>query len=391
MAPTRTLLIVLAGGAGSRLETLTEQRAKPALRFGGSHRLIDFPLSNAANSGISDVWVLEQFEPESITEHLAGGRPWDLDRSRGGLMLLGPHRGDEREGWHAGTADALWRKADRIRDHEPEVVLVASADAVYRMDYADVVAHHLAADADVTMVTTRHDGDVTRYGVVVASEGRIERYELKPDDPPSDVVTTEVFAFAPDALLGELERAAREHGEGEDGLGDLGDHVLPALVERGGAAELRHAGYWQDVGTVEAYWRAHMELLERPPFDLDDPAWPIRTRALRHVGARVHAEGRVEDSLLAPGAVVEGRVRRSVLGPGVQVAPGAEVVDSVLLDDVRVGPGARVVRTVVDEAARIRGRAEVGGDGDADDVTLVGARSVVHPRKRIPAGGRYPE
>ncbi|TNC16982.1 glucose-1-phosphate adenylyltransferase [Georgenia sp. 311] len=389
MAQPRTLLIVLAGGAGSRLETLTEHRAKPALRFGGSHRLIDFPLSNAANSGIDDVWVVEQFEPESVTEHLAGGRPWDLDRSRGGLMVLGPHRGDDREGWHAGTADALWRKAGRIRAHDPDVVLVASADAVYRMDYADVIAHHLDSDADVTMVTTRHDGDVTRYGVVVAEGGRIVRYELKPDDPPSDLVTTEVFAFTPAALLGALEAVVKE--KGEDALGDLGEEVLPALVERGAAVELRHTGYWQDVGTVDAYWRAHMEFLEQPPFDLDDQRWPIRTRALRHLGARVHAKGEVADSLLASGVVVEGTVRRSVLGPGVQVAPGAEVLDSVLLDDVRIGPGARVVRTVVDEAARVRGRAEIGGDGSGDEVTLVAARSVVHPRKRIAAGGRYPE
>ncbi len=390
MAPTRTLLIVLAGGAGSRLETLTEHRAKPALRFGGSHRLIDFPLSHAANSGIADVWVIEQFEPESITAHLAGGRPWDLDRSRGGLMLLGPHRGDEREGWHSGTTDALWRKADRIREHDPEVVLVASADAVYRMDYADVVAHHLATEAEVTMVTTRHDGDVTRYGVVVVEDGRIRDYALKPDDPRSHIVTTEVFAFGTGALLRTLEEAAAAHEDGDEGLGDLGEEVLPALVERGAAVEYRHSGYWQDVGTVEAYWSAHMRLLEQPPFDLDDPGWPVRTRALRHLGARVHAQGQVEDSLLAPGVVVEGHVRRSVLSPGVQVAPGAEVVDSVLLDDVRVGPGARIQRAVVDEAARVRGRAEIGGGGADDEIALVGARSVVHPRKRIPAGGRYP-
>lgn len=388
MAPTRTLLIVLAGGAGSRLESLTEQRAKPALRFGGSHRLIDFPLSHAANSGISDVWVIEQFEPESITEHLAGGRPWDLDRSRGGLMLLGPHRGDEREGWHTGTADALWRKADLIRARAPEVVLVASADAVYRMDYSDVVAHHLEGGAEVTMVTTRHDGDVTRYGVVVTEGGRIRQYALKPDDPASRIVTTEVFAFDPAALVETLEAAAEAHRD--EGLGDLGEHVLPAMVERGAATEYRHTGYWQDVGTVEAYWSAHMELIEQPPFDLDDPEWPVRTRSQRHVGARVHARGTVEDSLLAPGVVVEGAVRHSVLGPGVQVAPGAEVVDSVLLDDVRVGPGARVLRSVVDEAARVRGRAEVGGGGAQDDIALIGARSVVHPRKRVPAGGRYP-
>lgn len=389
MAPTRTLLIVLAGGAGSRLETLTESRAKPALRFGGSHRLIDFPLSNAANSGITDVWVIEQFEPESVTAHLAGGRPWDLDRSRGGLMVLGPHRGDEREGWHSGTADALWRKADLVREHAPEVVLVASADAVYRMDYADVVAHHLAGGAEVTMVTTRHDGDCSRYGVVVVEDGRIQDYRLKPDDPPSRIVTTEVFAFAPDALLETLEAAART--DAEEGLGDLGEYVLPAMVGRGAAADYRHTGYWQDVGTVEAYWSAHMELIERAPFDLDDAAWPVRTRSRHHVGARLHARGQVEDSLLASGVVVEGTVRRSVLAPGVQVAPGAEVVDSVLLDDVRIGPGASVRRSIVDEGARVRGRAEVGGGGKGDEITLVGARSVVHPRKRIAAGGRYPE
>jgi len=306
-------------------------------------------------------------------------------------MLLGPHQGDEREGWHAGTADALWRKADRIRDHAPDVVLVASADAVYRMDYSDVVAHHLGHEAEVTMVTTRHDGDVSRYGVVVVEDGRVRDYALKPDDPPSRIVTTEVFAFEPAALLRTLETAARAGDERDEGLGDLGEEVLPAMVERGGAVEYRHTGYWQDVGTVPAYWRSHMDLLERPPFDLDDPDWPIRTRALRHLGARVSEGGRVEDSLLAPGVVVEGSVRHSVLAPGVQVAPDAEVVDSVLLDDVRVGPGARVVRSVVDEGARVRGRAEVGGEGSEEDITLVGARSVVHPRKRIPAGGRYPE
>ncbi|WP_052437018.1 sugar phosphate nucleotidyltransferase [Georgenia sp. SUBG003] len=147
MAPTRTLLVVLAGGAGSGLETLTHGRARAALPFGSTHRLIDFPLSHAANSGISDVWVLEQHHPVSVTEHLAGGRPWDLDRTRGGLTVVGPEAGDQ----HTGTADALARRADAIRRHEPEVVLVVAADAVYRMDYADVVARHLASGAELTL------------------------------------------------------------------------------------------------------------------------------------------------------------------------------------------------------------------------------------------------
>ncbi|UNX56282.1 glucose-1-phosphate adenylyltransferase [Georgenia sp. TF02-10] len=391
MAPTRTLLVVLAGGAGGRLETLTDHRAKPALRFAGSHRLVDFPLAHAANSGIADAWVVEQFFPESINVHLAGGRPWDLDRTRGGLQLLGPHQGDEREGWHAGTADALWRKAEAVRADDPEVVLVASADAVYRMDYADVVAHHLASGAAVTMVTTRLGGDVSRYGVVQVSDGRITDYAYKPERPASDLVTTEVFAFRPDALLTTLEEVHRAHGAGPSGLGDLGDHVLPALVADGDAVEFRHDGYWRDVGTVPAYWQAHLDWLRDPPFDLDDPAWPIATRGLHSAAARVHAEAEVVDSLLAPGAVVEGTVRRSVVSPGAYVAPGAVVSESVLLDGVRVESGARVHRAVVDERARVGGRAQVGEDDDDAEVTLLGAGAVVPEDGRVPAGGRYPD
>jgi glucose-1-phosphate adenylyltransferase len=384
MAPTRTLLVVLAGGAGSQLETLTERRAKPALPYGGTHRLIDFPLSHASNSGISDVWVVEQHHPLSITEHLAGGRPWDLDRTRGGVLVLGPEAGES----HHGTADALWRRADAIRAHEPEVVLVASAGAVYRMDYADVVARHLASGAALTIVTTRHGGDLTRHGVVQVQEGRVSEYVNRPEHPRGDVVATQVAAFDPAALLAGLEDVWR--GRGADGLGDLGDHLLPAMVGRGGAVEHRHQGYWEEVGSVEEYWQVQMDLLDRPPFDLDDPMWPVATRVRRHGGVRVPGAGQVENALLGPGTLVEGTVRRSVLGAGVRVAAGAEVVDSVLLDDVRVGPGAVVRRTVVDEGARIRGRAEVGGAGEGDGVALVAAHAVVHPRKRVAAGGRYP-
>ncbi|GAA4286570.1 glucose-1-phosphate adenylyltransferase family protein [Georgenia daeguensis] len=385
MALTRTLLVVLAGDAGSRLESLTARRAKPALPYGGTHRLIDFTLSHAANSGISDVWVVEQHHPLSVTEHLAGGRPWDLDRTRGGLLVLGPEPGEPL----AGTAEALWRRAGAIRAHEPEVVLVAPAGAVYRMDFTDVVARHLAARAALTVVTTRRDGDLPRHGTVQVHEGRVTEYVSRPEHPRGDLAATGVLAFDPAALLAGLEdvRSAR----GADGLGDLGDHLLPALVGRGEAVEQRHQGYWAEVGTVEEYWRVHMDLLDRPPFDLDDPAWPVTTRVRRHGGARVLGAGQVADALLGPGSVVEGTVRRSVLGAGVRVAAGAEVIDSVLLDDVRVGPGAVVRRTVVDEGVRVRGRAEVGGAAEGDVVALVAAHAVVHPRKRVPAGGRYPE
>jgi glucose-1-phosphate adenylyltransferase len=385
MAPTRTLLVVLAGGAGPGLETLTAGRARATLPFGGTHRLIDFPLSHATNGGISDVWVLEQHHAVSVTEHLAGGRPWDLDRTRGGVMVVGPEPGEQ----HTGTADALARRADAIRRHEPEVVLVVPADAVYRMDYAGVVARHAASGAELTVVTTRHGGDLARHGVVQVQEGRVTEYAHRPERPRGDLVATQVLAFDPAALLAGLADVRRDRGA--DGLGDLGDHLLPALVGRGRAVEHRHHGYWQEIGTVDEYWRAHMDLLERPPFDLDDPAWPVTTRVRRQSPARIQGDGRVEGAVVGPGSVIEGTVRHSVLGAGVRVAAGAEVVDSVLLDDVRVGPGASVRRTVVDEGVRVRGRAEVGGAGEGDAVALVAAHAVVHPRKRVAAGGRYPE
>jgi glucose-1-phosphate adenylyltransferase len=393
LAPPRTLVVVLAGGAGSRLESLTDRRAKPAVRFAGTHRLVDFPLSNARNSGIDDVWVVQQYHPTSLNVHLANGRPWDLDRTRGGLMVLEPHRGDERAGWHEGTADALWRKARLVADLGADAVVVVSADAVYRLDYAEVVAGHLASDAEVTMVTVRHDGDNSRYGVVETDGGRITGYELKPERPRTDVVTTEVFVFTPDALLRTLEEVATED---PDALTDLGAGVLPRFVARGTAREHRHTGYWQDVGTVGAYWRTHRAFCApTPPFELDDPAWPVSTRA-GVAGAVRLAEGAVvADSLLAPGARVAGEVRGSVLGPGVRVDAGARIIDSVVLDDVHVGAGARLQRVVVDEGAQVRPDVRVGGpapDGAPDDddatITLVAAGAVV--ADDVPAGARHP-
>ncbi|MBA2637625.1 MAG: NTP transferase domain-containing protein, partial [Solirubrobacterales bacterium] len=279
----RTLVVVLAGGAGGRLELLTHTRAKPAVPFAGTHRLIDFPLSNCMNAGLRDVWVSQQFNPVSLSEHLANGRPWDLDRTTGGLLVLQPRLGhDERTGFVQGTADALWRHAPLIREFGPEVVVVLSADAVYTLDYAALAAEQHDSGADVTMVTTRVDpADAGRYGVVQVDGGRVRAYAYKPDDPQGDLVTNEVFAFAPAVLLDTLDELAERAGE--DGLEDLGHELLPRLVDGGGAREHRFVGYWRDVGTIPAYWSSHQELLaDEPPVDLDDPAWPVLTRATSH-------------------------------------------------------------------------------------------------------------
>jgi glucose-1-phosphate adenylyltransferase len=388
MALPRILVLVLAGGAGGRLELLTENRAKPAVPFAGVYRLIDFSLSNCEHSQIADLWISVQFHPTSLSEHLSNGRPWDLDRTSGGLMTLPPFQGTERGGWASGTADALWRQAELIRAFDPDALVVVSADAVYKLDYREVADGHLGSGAEVTMVTTEVAADdASRYGIVqVGDDGRITDYEYKPDEPATTTATNEVFVFSPKATLDRLE--ALEDEVGEEGLEDLGTHLLPAQTKDGLARAHRLEGYWRDVGTVPAYWQAHRDFLsEEPPIDLDEASWPIHTRGGRHSAARILKSAVVDESLISGGTRVAGDVRGSVLSPGVVVEPGATVVDSVLLPGVRVRSGASVTRAVLDDGVDIGKQAVVGGDGD---ITLVGRRARVGAGTEVAAGARYP-
>ena len=389
MALPRILVLVLAGGAGGRLELLTEERAKPAVPFGGVYRLIDFPLSNCQHSAIADVWVSVQFHPTSIADHLANGRPWDLDRTAGGLLTLPPFQGTDRGGWHTGTADSLWRQADLIRGFDPEALVVVSSDAVYTLDYREVAEAHLGSGAEVTMVTTEVAADdASRYGIVqVGDDGRITDYAYKPDDPATTTATNEVFVFSPRPTLDRLEALA--DAAGEDGLDDLGSQLLPDQTGDGLARAYPLEGYWRDVGTVPAYWQAHRDFLSpEPPIDLDDPGWSVHTRGGRHSAARILAGAVVDESLVSGGTRLAGEIRGSVLSPGVVVEKGATVVDSVLLPGVRVRSGATVTRAVLDDRVDVGQGARVGGDGD---VTLVGRQARVAAGSEVPAGARLPE
>jgi glucose-1-phosphate adenylyltransferase len=389
MALPKVLVLVLAGGQGSRLELLTETRAKPAVPFAGVYRLIDFPLSNCQHSGIADVWVSVQYQPQSVSEHLANGRPWDLDRTTGGLMMLPPFQGSERGGWTEGTADGLWRQSELIRQFDPDALVVVSSDAVYKLDYREVVDAHLGSGAEVTMVTTEvTPDDAARYGIVqVGDDGKVTDYAYKPDEPATTTATSEVFVFSPRETLDRLEALGDQVGA--DGLEDLGSHLLPAQTKDGLARAYPLDGYWRDVGTVAAYWEAHRDFLAAdPPIDLDEQSWPIHTRGGRHSAARVLDGAAVDGSLISGGTRVAGQVSGSVLSPGVIVEEGATVVDSVLLPGVRVRAGATVTRAVLDDNVEVGKGATVGGDGD---ITLVGREARVDDGGEVPAGGRLPE
>jgi glucose-1-phosphate adenylyltransferase len=388
MPKPKVLALVMAGGEGSRLELLTERRAKPALPYAGVHRLIDFPLSNCVHSGIEDVWVLQQYRLQSLNDELANGRPWDLDRTHGGLRLLPPQLGAGEDGFHEGNADAIWRNRRLIAEHDPEVVLVLSADHVYQLDYGEVLAAHRDRGAGVTVVTSEvPKAEASRLAVVEVDEhGRLRGFHHKPDDPPTTRVATEVFAFRTDRLLGTLDELAAGDGE----LEDFGHGLLPRLVEAGEAVEHRMAGYWRDVGTVPAYWQAHMDLLDPDrPLRLDDPAWPVLGRVPHRLPARVEASARLDRALLSPGTVVAGEVTRSVLGAGVVVEPGAAVRDAVLLDDSVVAAGARVERAVVDREVRVGRGARVGGPDETEPPALVGEGARLPEGATVPPGGRH--
>ncbi|MDQ3738834.1 MAG: sugar phosphate nucleotidyltransferase [Actinomycetota bacterium] len=363
------LVMVLAGGAGSRLEPLTDHRAKPALPFGGMYRLIDITLSNVAHSGFDDVWVIEQYLPHALNDHLANGRPWDLDRTHGGLQILPPFEGERQDGFAGGNADAIAKQLPFLRDFAPDVVVVVSADHVYRLDLAEVVSSHLDRRPELTIVTTERAAgdDPSRFAwVSVGDDGTVTDFQYKPDDPKGTAICAEVFVFDGLSLLRRLGHlvvdADDDSGEADGGqpLGDYGERLLPELVDDGAALAFTMQGYWRDVGTIGAYHAAHMDLLgDDPVITLDDPSWPMLTGSITGGPAIVGASARVVNSLLSPGSRVAGEVVDSVLGRNVVIEDGARVRGSVVLDDAIIRSGVTVERSIVDvgvELSHLSGR-----------------------------------
>lgn len=393
MSRERVLALIMAGGAGGRMGPLTQVRAKPAMPYAGVYRLIDFPLSNCVHSRISDVWVIEQYQPQSLNNHLAGGRPWDLDRTYGGLKVVPPYQGRGESGWHQGNADAIYRNSETIRAFDPDILLVLSADHIYKLDYREVIASHLEWQADATLVTTQVPiEEAGRFGTVEADpNSKITAFEYKPDEPRSDLVTTEVFVYDARKLLKTLDELANTQDDTEDTeLEDFGHNLIPHLVERGNVYEYRLEGYWKDVGLPESYWQSHMDLLApEPALDLDDPKWPILTYGGHRPAAHLHSNARIDNSLISPGCVVRGEVVSSVLASGVVVEEGATISHSVILHDTRIGPNARISYAIVDKDVEIGEQARIGGETDGE-ITVVGRWSEIPARAEVPPGVQLP-
>ncbi|MDO5626878.1 MAG: sugar phosphate nucleotidyltransferase [Mobilicoccus sp.] len=406
MKPPHVLAMVLAGGAGSRMDVLTRERPKPVLPFAGTHRLIDVPLSNLRHSRIEETLVCVQYHGSDMERAIGSGRPWDLDRTRGGLFVLGPEqgRGEQRSGFATGNADLLRRFRHEIRRSDPDVVLVLSADHVYSADYRDLLITHLDAGADATLLSydlskveaSHHAVLHTADGTGTTPGSRVTGFDDKPSRAATSIVATEVFAYDTTVLLETLEELHRQQtpeDSTDTGLGDFGDTLIPHLVEHGTVVIHPHEGYWRDAGRPDSYLRAHRDLLAGRVDVFDHPDRPLLGAITNRAGAQVRAGAQIEDSILSPGCDVAGRVVRSVLGPGVRVEAGAEVVDSVVFEDVTIRRGAFVGTAIVDHRVEVERGARLGVEtGERlpvdEEISLVGRDSVIGAGVEVGARAR---
>lgn len=397
------LALVQAGGQGSRMDVLTRERAKPALPYGGVHRLIDFALSGLVHADLADVWVSLEYQVTSIDDYLSGGRPWSLDRNRGGFRRIVPQTGTgpaTESGFAYGNGDLLLRMSADLEGFGAPTLVVCSADHVFNMDLGPVVEEHVASGRTATVMTSEvSKKDASDNVVVVAGRnGQVTGIEHKPSRPSTGTVATEIFVYDTEALLGTLHDLRRElsgeqdeDADGDSGIGDFGEHLLPRLVEGGKVAAVPLTGYWRDVGQPGLYLQSHRDLLRGKVDVFDHPGRPVISHWPDRPAARVRASGSCHDSLLSPGADVSGLVVGSVLGPGVVVEKGAEVHDSVVMEDCVIRAGGVVRTTVLDERCEVASRSRVGTQPSRrsahdDDLVLVGCDSTV--AGEVAAGAR---
>jgi len=391
MPRPRVLALIQAGGTGGRMDVLTRERAKPALPFGGVHRLVDFAMSSLYHAELDDVWVSVQYQVASIDDYLAGGRPWSLDRNRGGFRRMVPQTGTgptSEEGFASGNADLLLKLHAEIAAQGAEHLVVTSADHIFNMDLRPVIEDHAARGSTATLVTAEVSKKEASDNVVVLSGrgGVVRDLEVKVSRPSTGTVATEIFVYRTEALLEALStlRAEIDDGGSDDdsGLGDFGEHLLPRLIETGTVRAVPIDGYWRDLGQPHTYLQGHRDLLAGKVDVFSRPGRPVIAHWPDRPAARVRASARVMDSLLSPGCDVAGEVEGSVLGPGVVVEKGARVADSVIFGEVVVRAGAVVQTAIVDDHTELRRTALVGAVPSArlardEDIVLVGRDCVI--------------
>jgi glucose-1-phosphate adenylyltransferase len=381
------LAVVLAGGTGERLSILAQSRAKPAVPFAGKYRIIDFTLSNCVNSGIHQIIVLTQYQPVSLTQHIGIGQPWGLAPPHRTIRLLQPYLArEERRDWYQGTADAVFQNLDRIEEEGAETVVVLSGDHVYKMDFAPMLESHWKTGADVTLAVTRMPADeLHRFGTVVTDDTRlVTRFQEKVQDPDSNLVSMGVYVFNT-ATLRHLLEANPGH--------DFGRHVFPHMTG-GKIYAYPFDGYWRDIGTIDSYWQANMEVLAMTHSFLAETEWPIYTREVYGPPTKIGDNSTATNCLLSGGCRIEGHVEHSIISPGVQVAEGAVIRDSILMNDTIIGPKCVIDHAIIDKEVIVGAESRIGYGDDYSvnhthpkilnsGLTIIGKRSTIPARYSI--------
>ena len=367
MIKKEMIAMLLAGGQGSRLGVLTSKVAKPAVAFGGKYRIIDFPLSNCINSGVDTVGVLTQYQPLRLNTHIGIGIPWDLDRNIGGVTVLPPYEKSANSEWYTGTANAIYQNLDYMESFNPEYILILSGDHIYKMDYEVMLDFHKANNAEVTIaVMPVPMEEASRFGIMITDENRrITDFEEKPEHPRSNLASMGIYIFnwktLKEALLTMADQPAL----------DFGKHVIPYCHEKGAPLyAYEFNGYWKDVGTLNSYWEANMELIDIvPEFNLYEEYWKIYTKSDILPPQYMSRDSVVERCIIGEGTDVYGKVYNSVIGCGVTIGEGAVVRDSIIMNNTVIGPGCEVYKAIIAENVQIGRVVKLGVGGEAENDT----------------------
>ena len=354
MSGKKCIAMLLAGGQGSRLGALTKSIAKPAVSFAGKYRIIDFSLSNCVNSSIDTVGVLTQYKPLVLNHYIGTGEPWDLDSIDGGVHILPPYATEDGGSWYAGTADAIFRNIDFVDTYHPEHVLILSGDHLYKMDYAEMLAEHIEHDADLTIsVYDVPLEEASRFGIMsVNEEGRIYKFSEKPKKPDSTLASMGIYIFKWPVLRAAL---LKDHKK-EDSDHDFGKNVIPALMQEGKKLyPFFFKGYWKDVGTIESYYEAQMEMIEKEiGVMMFQEGSHIFSNSNLYPAHYIGKKGKAKTSIVSNGCIVEGSVMHSSLASGVEVEVGSKIKDSVLLPEVHIGKNCKITKAIVNEGVTVK-------------------------------------
>lgn len=374
MKQNTMLAMILAGGRGSRLHELTNKVAKPAVSYGGRYKIVDFPLSNCANSGIDIVGVLTQYESILLNSYVAAGRRWGLDAKESGVFVLPPReKADTDLDVYRGTADAISQNIDFIDTYAPEYVLILSGDHIYKMNYAKMLAEHKERKADATIAVIEVPmREASRFGIMNTNEdGQIVEFEEKPEHPKSNLASMGIYIFDWKLLRKMLTADIKD----PDSSHDFGKDIIPRMLADGrNLYAYKFKGYWKDVGTIDSLWEANMDLLDKNnELDLNDSTWKIYTEDVTALPQYIGPEAKIKRAFITQGCIIEGEVRNSVLFTGAKIGPGAKIIDSVLMPGVEVEEGAIVQRALVADGVKI-GKEAVVGTADSEHIELVSKR-----------------